>query len=160
MKKQSLFYGIILIGIGLLFLLQNWEITVAARWFDWPTLLLITGFAFMAESIFKRVPLSFLPGLLLLIFGLHFHFLEWFANWPNHISIYAVFIGSAILLDYIQTRRSGWFTGLLLLLIGAAFFYSNELRGIIGESIFSPMYRFGPLLLIILGIYFTLRNKT
>ncbi|MDQ0298662.1 putative Mn2+ efflux pump MntP [Salibacterium salarium] len=158
MKKQSLFYGIILVGIGLLFLLQHWNVGITARWFDWPTLLLITGIAFVAESVIGRSSQSFLPGILMLLFGLHFHFLEWFTNWPNHISMYTVLIGSAILLSYIKTRTTGWFTGLLLLLIGAASFYSGEIGTLIGESIVSSLHRFGPLLLIIVGIYFIFKK--
>ncbi|WP_026702818.1 LiaI-LiaF-like domain-containing protein [Salibacterium aidingense] len=159
MKKQSLFYGIIVTGLALMLLFQNWEVTKAEAWMTWPSLLIVGGAAFLAESAAGRIPLSFLPGLLMLFFGLHFHLLRILEFWPDHPGMYFLYFGLAIVLDFLQTRNSGWFTGILLLLTGAALFYSSELRTLIGEQAAFGVERFGPLLLLLFGLYLLFLKK-
>ncbi|MFB4165390.1 hypothetical protein ACE1TI_16660 [Alteribacillus sp. JSM 102045] len=159
MKKQSIFYGILLAGIGLLLFIQTWNLSVPAQWLEWPTILLIIGLAFTAEALTSRASLSFLPGILLLMIGIHLHLTRLFSEWPDHPGMYGAFVGVAILMDYLKTKSSGWFSGLLLLAAGSAYFFDEELYRITGSTILSQAFRFAPFVLLGIGIYLAVFKK-
>ncbi|MGY4689396.1 hypothetical protein [Salibacterium sp. K-3] len=153
MKKQSLFYGIIVSGLALMLILENWQISTAGIWTIWPALLLLSGCAFLMESLSARIPLSFLPGVLLLLFGGHFYLLRFVETWPDHIGMYLLYFGAAFLVDFLKTRNTGWFTGILLSLLGAGYLYSTGLRQMTGERPTFFIETFGPFLLLGFGLY-------
>ncbi|MFD2705192.1 hypothetical protein [Salibacterium lacus] len=159
MKKQSIFYGIIVSGLALMLMVENWELTAGGLWTAWPILLLVSGTAFLLESISGRIPLSFLPGVLLLLFGGHFYLLQFTAFWPDHTGMYFLYFGTAFLADSLKTRNSGWFTGVLLSIFGAGFLYSSVLRQTAGPHASYVIEMFGPLLLLGFGLYMAIVRK-
>ena len=50
MKNQRIFPGIILIGFGAYFFLQQTGITIFQQFSTWPTLLIIVGIAFLGQG--------------------------------------------------------------------------------------------------------------
>ncbi|WP_158736674.1 hypothetical protein [Alteribacillus sp. YIM 98480] len=159
MKKQSTFYGILLAGIGLIMLIHIWNFSVPAQWLEWPTILLIAGLAFTAEALSSRASLSFLPGILLLLLGAHLHLVGLISSWPDHPGMYGAIIGIAILMDYLKTRSSGWFSGLLLLAVSGVYFFEEELHRFLDSTLLSPVLRFAPFVLLGVGLYLTLLKK-
>ncbi|WP_240374687.1 LiaI-LiaF-like domain-containing protein [Bacillus piscicola] len=159
MKKQSVFYGIILIGIGLLFLAETWQIALTEWWLEWPTILLIIGIAFLMTAIRGRLPIAFLPGVLFLLFGVQLHFVNLIPGWPNHLGMYALILGASLFLDYIKNRSSGWFSGLLLILTGVLYFFETRLYQLSEAAIMSSIPRFAPFVLLAAGLYFLFVKK-
>ncbi|SFP73436.1 hypothetical protein [Salibacterium halotolerans] len=152
MKKQSIFYGIIVSGLALILIVENWDLAPGGIWTVWPALLL-AGFAFLVESLSGRIPLSFLPGVLLLLLGAHFYLLQFTAFWPDHIGMYFLYFGAAFLVDSLKTRNSGLFTGILLSAAGAGFLYSSELRQASGTQVSYIVEMFFPIVLLGFGVY-------
>ena len=55
MKQQRIFPGIILIGFGAYFYLQQANIVLFQEFFTWPTLLIIVGLAFLGQGYGERI---------------------------------------------------------------------------------------------------------
>jgi hypothetical protein len=84
MKNQRIFPGIILIGFGAYFLLQQSGITIFQQFFTWPTLLIIVGIAFLGQGFSANDHEAILPGVIMAGFGLHFHLVGKVSFWPSN----------------------------------------------------------------------------
>ena len=80
MKQSKTFIGVLLIGFGLFFVLQQYSIPILSRFDTWPTILIILGMAFLAQGYLNKQPESILPGGILTGLGIHFHALH---HWHN-----------------------------------------------------------------------------
>lgn len=67
MKQSKTFIGVLLIGFGLFFVLQQYSIPILSRFDTWPTILIILGMAFLAQGYLNKQPESILPEVFLLV---------------------------------------------------------------------------------------------
>ena len=158
MKRQGIFPGVLLIGVGLIFLLQNYSIPYINTIFTWPSILLIIGLAFLFQAYIGKDYHSIFTGVLLVGLGIHFHGLQLFSFWPNHWAMFTMIIGLAFLFRYSKTKKDGFIPGIILLLISLiAFFYTGfiDLFG----SFYSYVDSFWPIALIIAGVYLLFFKK-
>ncbi|QTM99987.1 hypothetical protein ERJ70_12200 [Sediminibacillus dalangtanensis] len=160
MKKQNIFTGFLLIGIGCYFFLQQFQIPFFTDFYSWPTLLMIIGIVFLFHSYFSKEYKNLFPGTILLGLGLHFFGLRHYGFWIDHWGVYPLIIGIAFLIRF-QKTKSGLLPGLLLLGIALFAIYSINKPGWfnwINETA-SLLESFWPLLLIAIGGYLIYRKK-
>jgi hypothetical protein len=161
LKNQRIFPGIILIGFGAYFFLQQTQINLFKEFYTWPTLLIIVGVAFLGQAYLAKDFEAILPGVILLGFGVHFHVVNKFAIWPDHIGAFILIIALGFLLRY-QKLGTGLFQGLLfLVLAGLLLFYDKIVSwlGLIENSV-SLAWKFWPAVLILVGIYLLFKKET
>ncbi|KAA0549214.1 hypothetical protein FZW96_04695 [Bacillus sp. BGMRC 2118] len=154
MKKQSIFPGIILIGIGLYFFLDQLQFTVLQPFYSWPTLLLIIGVAFLAQAYSNREYQNIIPGFILVGIGAHFHLITLFPQWPEHWAVYTIIIGIAFLLRFQQTK-TGLVPALLLIVVSIIALFYHKLSGWLGwiGALVEIIETYWPAGLILAGIY-------
>lgn len=160
MKKQSIFPGIILIGIGTYFLLQQLNITIINGFFTWQTLIIIIGVALLVQAYSGNDPSNILPGVILVGFGIHFHSANLLSFWPNHFGMLILIIAIGFLLRYVKTK-TGLFQGLLLLFISFLILYYDRFIQSLSflENGFSFIIKFWPVILIVSGCYLLFIKK-
>ncbi len=158
MKRQGIFPGVLLIGVGLIFLLQNYNIPYINNIFTWPSILLIIGLAFLFQAYIGKDYHSIFTGVLLVGLGIHFHGLQLFASWPTHWAMFTMIIGFAFLFRYSKTKKDGLIPGIILLLISLIAFFYNGFIDLFG-SFYSYVDSFWPIALIIAGVYLLFFKK-
>ncbi|WP_433743475.1 LiaI-LiaF-like domain-containing protein [Falsibacillus pallidus] len=153
-KNQKIFPGIILIGFGLYFYLQQADIVIFKEIYTWPTLLIIVGVAFLGQGYWAQEYEAILPGVILVGFGLHFHVVNKLAIWPDHIGTFILIIALGFLLRY-QKTGNGLFQGLLFLLLSILLLFYDKVISWFGilENKVDVAWNLWPVLLIIIGIY-------
>jgi hypothetical protein len=161
LKNQRIFPGIILIGFGAYFYLQQTQINLFKEFYTWPTLLIIVGIAFLGQAYLANEFEAILPGTILLGFGIHFHVVNKLTIWPDHIGAFILVIALGFLLRY-QKLGTGLFQGLLfLVLAGLLLFYDKIVSwfGLIENGV-SLAWKFWPAVLILIGIYLLFKKET
>jgi len=154
MKKQGFFLGIILIGIGVYFLMDQLNIPFLNNVFTWPTLLVIIGISFLLQGFVGKETQSLFPGTILTGLGIHFHGRELFDFWPDHWAIYTLIVGLAFIIRH-QKTKNGIVPGILLLVISFLGLFYDGIIGwmnYIGEAV-GWLENFWPVVLIIIGVY-------
>lgn len=160
MKKQGIFPGIILIGVGVYFLMDKLDLPFLKNIFTWPTLLLIIGIAFLLQAYLTNEDQSIFPGTILTGLGLHFHGRAIFEFWPDHWAIYTLIVGIAFIIRH-QKAKSGIIPGIILTIISLlGLFYDGIISWMsyIGKAV-GWLENFWPVALIIVGIYLLFINK-
>jgi uncharacterized membrane protein YwaF len=160
MKKQGVFPGIVLIGIGAYFLLDQFEISAFKMFYSWPTILIIIGVAFLAQAYTSRDYQNILPGFILLGIGAHFHLKNIVFFWPDHWAVFTMIIGIAFLLRYQQTK-TGLPVALILLLLSIIALFYQEVIGWLGwiGSVVQFVETYWAVGLIIAGVYLLFIKK-
>jgi hypothetical protein len=161
MKNQRIFPGVILIGFGAYFLMQQMGITMFQAFFTWPTLLIIVGLAFLGQGYAAKDHEAILPGVIMAGFGLHFHLVNRITIWPhNTIGMLILIISIGFFLRF-QKTSNGLFQAFLFLLIAVLLLFYDKIAGYLGllQNGLSTVWKFWPALLIIIGIYFLLKRK-
>ncbi|RXI98444.1 hypothetical protein DS745_19150 [Anaerobacillus alkaliphilus] len=158
MKRQGIFPGVLLIGVGLIFLLQNYNIPFIQSVFSWPSILVIIGLAFLFQAYIGKDYHSIFTGILLVGLGIHFHGLHLFSFWPDHWAMFTLIIGVAFLFRYSKTKKDGLVPGVILLLISLVAFMYSEFVDLFG-SLYSYIENFWPIALIVGGIYLLFFRK-
>jgi hypothetical protein len=160
MKNQRIFPGIILIGFGAYFFLQQSNIALFQEFYTWPTLLVIVGISFLAQGYGAKDYEAILPGVILTGFGLHFHIINHFALWPNHIGTFILIIALGFLLRY-QKVRSGLFQGILFLVLALLLLFYDRVIAWLGilESTVSIAWKSWPIVLVLIGSYLLFVRK-
>lgn len=159
MKRQGIFPGVLLIGVGLIFLLQNYNVPFINSLFSWPSILLIIGLAFLFQAYIGKEYQSIFTGIILVGLGIHFHGLQLFKFWPDHWAMFTLIIGIAFLFRYSKTKQEGLIPGIILLLISLVAFMYKEFIHIFG-SVYGYIENFWPVLLIIAGVYLLFFKKS
>jgi hypothetical protein len=158
MKTQRIFPGVLLIGVGCYFLLQQFSIPYQQQILSWPSILLILGFAFLLQAYYGREHSMIFPGVLLTGLAVHFHFDSIFTWWPSHWGIYTLIVGLAFLLSYFRTKKEGLLPAVILLALSLFSFSSNNpflwLQG--GFSLLSSIW---PSFLIGVGLILLFKRK-
>lgn len=159
MKKQHLFTAYLLIGIGIYFLIKQLDLAAFRNFYNWPTLLMIVGIAFLLHHYTVKEKQNIFTGVLLLGLGIHFHGLQNYDFWYNHWSIYTLIVGMAFLVRFFTTKK-GFVPSVILIGISLLMIFSVTLpewfQGIYG--IIDFIETFWPVVLIVIGIYL-LRKK-
>jgi hypothetical protein len=160
MKNQKIFPGIILIGFGAYFFMQQSGITVFEKFYTWPTLLMIVGLAFLGQGYIAKDYEAILPGVILLGFGVHFHVVGHLAFWPNQIGTFILIIAIGFFLRY-QKTKNGLFQSILFLVLALLSLFYNRVASYLGllEDSVSMAWKFWPIILIVLGVYFLFIKK-
>jgi Domain of unknown function (DUF5668) len=161
MKNQRIFPGIILIGFGAYFLLQQMAITIFPEFFTWPTLLIIVGIAFLGQGYSAGDSEAILPGVIMTGIGLHLHLAGDVSFWPNNnIGMLILTISIGCFLRF-QKTNSGLFQAFLFLIIAVLLLFYDKITGYFGllQNGMSFIWKFWPVLLIIVGIYFLFKKK-
>ncbi|WP_053367302.1 LiaI-LiaF-like domain-containing protein [Bacillus sp. FJAT-27245] len=160
MKNQQLFPGIVLIGFGAYFFLEQSGVSFLQNYFTWPTLLIIVGVAFLGQGYFTRDHDAILPGIILTGFGLHFHVAGKVPFWPAHIGSFIAIIAIGFLLRY-QKTGNGLFQGLLFLLVTILLLFTDKVGAWLGivQSNMSLAWKFWPVLLIAIGAWFVFGKR-
>lgn len=154
MKKQQLFTGFLLIGIGSFFLLRQLSIPFIHHIYSWPTLIMLIGLVYLLYSYFSKDYKHLLPGAILLGIGVHFYGRMYYSFWIEHWAVYPFIVGTAFLLRFFKTRK-GIVPGIVLTaiaLFGAFsktnYFWFNWLEGVV-----SFLENYWPILVIGAGIF-------
>ncbi|MEH7379763.1 DUF5668 domain-containing protein [Bacillus sp. JJ1533] len=160
MKKNNLFSGIILVGIGCYLLLQQLGIPVFTNFYSWQTLMIIVGIAFLVQGYVEKQPSNILPGFILVGFGFHFHSINQLTFWPKQPGMLLFIVGLGMLFTYFKTKN-GLFHSVVLLLISLLFLNYSRFISWLGflEGGLSFILDYWPLLLVGIGFYLLFIKK-
>ncbi|MFT4416507.1 LiaI-LiaF-like domain-containing protein [Fredinandcohnia humi] len=160
MKKNNLFSGIILVGVGCYLLLQQLNIPVLTGFYSWQTLVIILGIAFLIQSYVENNYSSLLPGVILVGFGFHFHVINQLTFWPKQPGTLLFIVGLGLLLTYFKTKN-GLPQSILILIISLLFLNYGRFMGWLGflEGGLSFILTYWPLLLVGIGFYLLFIKK-
>ncbi|MBD8068871.1 hypothetical protein F7888_07770 [Bacillus sp. PS06] len=160
MKKHSIFPGIILIGIGTYFLLQQLSITLFTGFFSWSTLVMIIGIALLVQAYSANDHSQILPGVILTGFGFHFHPMNTLSIWPDHFGMLVFIVALGFILRSLKTKveySQGFILMAFALLLLNYDAFINQL-GALGSGL-SLITRFWPVILIGIGFYLLFIKK-
>jgi Domain of unknown function (DUF5668) len=154
MKSQHIFPGVILIGFGLYFFMQQNSMTLFSGFYSWPTLLGIVGIAFLLQAYMGKEFESILPGVILFGFGLHFHVVGKLEIWPNDIGVFILIIALGFILRGNKTKK-GMFHGILLLIVSILLLFYDRIFKMMGvlENGMDTALKFWPFVLVAIGLY-------
>ncbi|MRH42946.1 hypothetical protein GH741_09640 [Aquibacillus halophilus] len=160
MKRQNVFIGFLLVGIGAYFLLRQLQFPILTDFYSWPSLLIIIGVAFLSHGYISNDYKNLFPGTIILGLGIHFHGLNHYSFWIDHWGIYTLIIAIAFFIRF-QKSKSGLFPGLILLVISIfAIFVPDKPSWFnwIDQAIAS-IINFWPIVLIVVGGYMLFNKK-
>ena len=156
MKRDNLVWGIILIGLGVAFLL-NQLFPGLFGWFEWPWILIGLGGIFVLASLIGRVGGLMVPGVILLGLGGIFLYQTRTGNWDSWAYVWALMpalagLGMLIGSLYDDEMRPARPAGAIMLVGGLVVFaiLGGASGGLFGLS--ADILRFWPVLLILLGL--------
>ncbi|MDQ0244641.1 glucan phosphoethanolaminetransferase (alkaline phosphatase superfamily) [Bacillus fengqiuensis] len=154
MKKQSVFFGIMLVGLSLFLLMSRFQFPLMLKLHSWPSLLVLVGAAMIVQAYKAHDFQQLLPGMILLTLGIHFHAVSLFFFWPKHIGMVLLIIALSFLLS---SRKShfGLLQGIFLFSLSMLMMFSDRLKmwTALLEQHFNYVWKFWPLLLLIIGLY-------
>ncbi|WP_270179481.1 LiaI-LiaF-like domain-containing protein [Alkalihalobacillus sp. CinArs1] len=158
MKRQSVFPGVLFIGIGLYFLVQTLSLPISEQITSWQIILILIGVAMIIQGLISKEGALLFPGVLILGLGVHFYFVNKLALWPNTWGMYSLILSVAYLATYYKTKKSGLIPGLLLLALSIIeLLYTGFQLWL--ASTFSFVGQFWPLALILIGVYLVVKKK-
>jgi hypothetical protein len=161
LKNQRILPGIILIGFGTYLFLQQLAIGFLLPLLTWPTLVIIFGVAFLAQGYSERVYESILPGVIMTGIGLHFHLAGKLAFWPNHtIGMFVLILSIGFFLR-LQKVGTGAFAAVLFLILAFMLLFYDKMAAYLGflQNGVSLIWKFWPVLIILVGLYFLFRKR-
>jgi hypothetical protein len=158
LKRQSIFPGVLFIGIGLYYLFQTLNLPFSDHLMNWQVILIVIGLAMIIQGSIAKEGNMLFPGILLLGLGVHFYFVTKIAVWPDSWGMYTLILSAAYLVTYYKTKKSGLIPGLLLLALSIIELLYSGLELWL-NSTFSFVGKFWPLALIAIGIYLVSKKK-
>lgn len=158
MKQQNAFIGIILVGFGIYFLLDQWHLPYLETFRHWPTLLIIIGAALFIHAMLAKDYVNLFPAVILIGLGIHFHFKDVWPWWPDGWAVYTLIFGLALLVRYYKERKDGLVLGLFFTAISLLnFFYASFQT--VTHRLIDAIGNMWPLALIAIGFYFIIGKK-
>ncbi|MEO2227516.1 LiaF transmembrane domain-containing protein [Priestia megaterium] len=154
MKKQSMFFGVLLVGFGIFFLLNELHMSIAAKVYTWPVLLILIGAALLTESALSQDHSNLLASYILITLGIHFYVSKQIPFWPTNISMVVFMVAISFLLSA-RKVKSGFFQGGTLLIIAILMMFSDRLKLFLPkvEDGVNYLTTFWPILLLLVGLY-------
>jgi hypothetical protein len=154
MKKQSMFFGVLLVGFGIFFLLNELHMSIAAKVYTWPVLLILIGAALLTESALSQDHSNLLASYILITLGIHFYVSEQIPFWPTNISMVVFMVAISFLISA-RKAKSGFFQGGTLLIIAILMMFSDRLKLFLPkvEDGVNYLTTFWPILLLLVGLY-------
>ncbi|KSU88550.1 MULTISPECIES: LiaF transmembrane domain-containing protein [Priestia] len=154
MKKQSIFFGVLLVGFGIFFLVDELNLKIAEHLYTWPLLLVLVGVALGAQCRISQDYSNVLASYILITLGGHFYVSDWLPFWPQHTSMVILMIALSFLLSA-KKSKTGLFQGILLLLIALFMMFSNNLNQFAPavENGVNYLATFWPILFLLIGLY-------
>lgn len=153
MKKHPALLAYILIGVGLYFVVRQYDIPFLSHFDTWPTFIIIAGIGIIIHSVFSSDSQYLLSGIIVLGIGIHFHGQLHYPGWIDHWAVYILILGAAITIRYVKTKK-GLVTGLLLMGLSVMFIYSISVPHWLEWLYFvEHLETVWPFLLIIIGVY-------
>lgn len=161
----NLIFGLILIGLGIVFLLAQF-LNISFWRFFWPFFIIIPGLLFFVGMVMagKNAGLLAIPGSITTTFGLILlyqsvtnHWASWAYVWalifPTSIGIGLIIHGAWSEQPNVRSQGMGWLrTGIIIFVVGGVFF-----EFIVGISGLRISELAGSVLLIVIGVYLLLR---
>lgn len=160
MVKKGMFTGVIFLGFGLYFLLQQYDIQLFKGLYAWPTLILIVGLGFLAQGYLTKDHEAILPGAVITGMGVHFHVVNKLDMWQDHAGVFLLVVAVGILLTYVKTG-AGLIMGLLFLVAASLLLFFDRLTNWAvehGHDI-SLISNFWPFFFIAAGAYFIFSQR-
>lgn len=160
MKNRQLFPGIVLIGFGAYFFLEQSGIELLKKYYTWPTLLLIVGIAFLCQGYLTRDHDAILPGTILTGLGAHFHLAGKVESWPPDTGTFMAFIALGFLLRY-QKTGTGLFQGLLFLAVAIMLIFTDKVGALFGQAgdSMALIWKFWPAILLAIGAWLVFAKR-
>ncbi|WP_332689561.1 LiaI-LiaF-like domain-containing protein [Halalkalibacter lacteus] len=158
MKTQRIFPGVLLIGVGCYYLLQQFSIPFEQQLLSWPSLLFVIGFAFLVQGYVGPEYSMIFPGALLTGLAIHFHLISFVTWWPKHLGMYTCIVGISFILSARKTKREGYFIGILLIVFSLLSFASINPFSWLYEA-YSFLSSLWPIFLIGLGAFLIFKRK-
>ena len=152
MRRTNLTWGIILLGLGAAFLLNQF-FPALFNWFSWPWIMIVIGILFATAALINRVGGLMVPGVILIGVGGIFLYQVQTDNpsmWSYAWGLMLAFAGLGIiiggLIDYHMRPARRY--GAVMVVAGLVFF------AIFGAFDIDPgILRFWPVLLILFGLW-------
>lgn len=153
MKRDNLIWGLILIVIGGVFLVNQLFPDLFSG-FSWPWILLALGGVFTLAGLFGRVGGLFIPGAILLGLGGIFLYQERTGDWDSWAYIWTLipgFVGLGMLVGSVFDRELARSRPVALIMMLASLVLFAVFGGFFGLD--PGILRFWPVLLILFGIW-------
>jgi len=149
-----MFFGVLLVGFGIFFLLNELHMSIAAKVYTWPVLLILIGAALLTESALSQDHSNLLASYILITLGIHFYVSEQIPFWPTNISMVVFMVAISFLLSA-RKAKSGFFQGGILLIIAILMMFSDRLKLFLPkvEDGVNYLTTFWPILLLLVGLY-------
>ncbi len=149
-----MFFGVLLVGFGIFFLLNELHMSIAAKVYTWPVLLILIGAALLTESALSQDHSNLLASYILITLGIHFYVSEQISFWPTNISMVVFMVAISFLLSA-RKAKSGFFQGGTLLIIAILMMFSDRLKLFLPkvEDGVNYLTTFWPILLLLVGLY-------
>ncbi len=149
-----MFFGVLLVGFGIFFLLNELHMSIAAKVYTWPVLLILIGAALLTESALSEDHSNLLASYILITLGIHFYVSEQIPFWPTNISMVVFMVAISFLLSA-RKAKSGFFQGGTLLIIAILMMFSDRLKLFLPkvEDGVNYLTTFWPILLLLVGLY-------
>ncbi|MGB3889679.1 MAG: DUF5668 domain-containing protein, partial [Priestia megaterium] len=149
-----MFFGVLLVGFGIFFLLNELHMSIAAKVYTWPVLLILIGAALLTESALSQDHSNLLASYILITLGIHFYVSEQIPFWPTNISMVVFMVAISFLLSA-RKAKSGFFQGGTLLIIAILMMFSDRLKLFLPkvEDGVNYLTTFWPILLLLVGLY-------
>lgn len=160
MRSNQAVPGIFLLGIGIYFVTQQFNITFPYYdiLFNWPTILFIIGLLFSWQGFSNREDGKMFSGIILLGLGTLFHGVHTFQYWNYEWPYFTLIVAAAFLMKHAVTKRDGAVPGMILLVISlAALFFSTVVDWL--NSIHSSANIVWPFILVAAGCYLLFFRK-
>ncbi|WP_110111519.1 DUF5668 domain-containing protein [Bacillus sp. CGMCC 1.16541] len=160
MKKQAMFFGVLLVGFGLFFLLAELNVEIASKLHTWPTVMLLIGLALLAQARASQDHSGLLAGYILLTLGIHFIAVNVLSFWPAHTGMIPFMISISFLLSSRQLK-SGLLQGTVLLLAAFTMMFSERIKQWTSmvEDNAAYLLNFWPVSLLLIGLYLLFFKK-
>jgi hypothetical protein len=156
MKKQNVFTGMMLFGLGLYFVMKELPF-INEPYIQWPLLLIIVGISLYGQA-YKASDLSLLfSASTLVLLGLHFYGLALLEQWPNHWAMFPLIISISFFVLFYKTK-TGVFPGILFLLVAIiGFFYHNGNGS--SDLFLYILNHYWSALFLIIGLFYIIKKK-
>ncbi|MFD1362905.1 LiaI-LiaF-like domain-containing protein [Lentibacillus salinarum] len=160
LKRQHSFAAYVLIGVGVFFLLREFDIPIITDFYSWPTLLIIIGMALLIHSYTAKDYQHLFSGTIVLGLGIHLHGLSHYPFWIDHWAVYPLLVGIAFIVRSLRTRR-GLFVGIVISSLSVFLILSVRLPAAFHwvYDVMAWLDRLWPLILIGIGIFWLKKKK-